>query len=39
MLVRSAIRQPPQANQDCRTVLPAIMRYESESLQGRGERT
>jgi hypothetical protein len=36
-LVRSAIRQALAGKPRLLTVLPAIMRYESESLQGRGD--
>jgi hypothetical protein len=36
-LVRSAIRQALAGKPRLLTVLPAIMRYENESLQGRGD--
>jgi hypothetical protein len=36
-LVRSAIRQALAGKPRLLSVLPAIMRYESESLQGRGD--
>ena len=36
-LVRSAIRQALAGKPRLLTVLPAIMRYESESLQGQGD--
>jgi hypothetical protein len=36
-LVRSAIRQALAGKPRLLTVLPAIMRYESETLQGRGD--
>jgi hypothetical protein len=37
MHVRSAIRQALAGKPRLLTVLPAIMRYESETLQGRGD--